>query len=322
MGFMTVRHTALAALVMTIWGANFVVIEHGLVGVPPLLFVALRFAVVLLALPFVPRPDVPWRHLALVGLFVSVGQFGFLYSSIAAGMPAGLASLVLQLQAVVTVVLAILLLGERPVAAQVVGIGLGVVGLCIVAVGRGGHIPLAAVLLTVLAAGSWGAGNVVVRRLGIRSGLGVTVWSAAVVPWPLLALSLVIDGPAVVGHAVTHLSLASWASTAYTAVLASLVGYTIWYALLARYPAATVAPWTLLVPPVGIATAWLVDGERPTGLAAAGGLVLVVGVALTALGPSLAARRSARRSTRRPSDRIGEPPDGQSAADPAAAAVR
>lgn len=81
------RHVLLAVLVMVIWGANFVVIERGLDGVPPLVFVALRFLLIWPLIPFVPRPQAPWLHVALVGLFLSVGQFGFLYSALAAGMP-------------------------------------------------------------------------------------------------------------------------------------------------------------------------------------------------------------------------------------------
>lgn len=269
---------------MVVWGANFVVIDHGLAGVPPLLFVALRFCVVLLALPFVPKPPIGWGALAAIGALMSVGQFGLLYSGLAVGMPAGLASLVLQVQAVFTVVLAVVLLRERPARVQVVGIALGMVGIVVVALGRGGQVPALGLALTVLGGLSWAAGNVTVRRLGVRGGLGVTVWSAAVVPVPLLALSLVVDGPAAVGHALTHLSVLNWLSTLYTAVLASLLGYTIWNTLLARYSAATVAPWTLLVPPVGILTAFLVDGEVPTVTALCGGVVLVAGVALTTVG--------------------------------------
>lgn len=285
------RHVLLAVLVMVIWGANFVVIERGLDGVPPLVFVALRFLLIWPLIPFVPRPQAPWLHVALVGLFLSVGQFGFLYSALAAGMPPGLASLVLQLQAAVTVVLAALLLSERPRLAQVAGVGIGVAGLILVAMGRGGHVPLTAFVLTILGAVSWAMGNVLVRRLRIQGGFSLTVWSALVVPVPMLALSLFLDGPAEVSRALTHLSLVNWLSTAYTAVLASLVGYTIWNSLLARYPAATVAPFTLLVPPIGMAVAYLADGEVPTSLAVVGAVVLISGVALTLIRPRIGARR-------------------------------
>src|ERR1700749_5284167 len=105
------RHALLAIAVATIWGVNFVVIHVGLEHFPPLLFAALRFAVVALALPLVPRPGVPWRYVVGVGLFLCVGQFTLLFIGMAHGMPPVLASLVLQLQAAFTVALAVALLG-------------------------------------------------------------------------------------------------------------------------------------------------------------------------------------------------------------------
>lgn len=290
---MPLKDSLAATAVMVLWGLNFVVIDRGLDGVPPLVFVAFRFAVVLLALPFVARPAAPWGRILAVGAFMSLGQFGLLYTSLAVGMPPGLASLVLQAQVVVTVGLAALVLGERPLRVQLVGVAAGVLGLGVVALGRGGSVPAVGLVLCVLAAVSWATGNVLVRRLGVPGGLGLTVWSAVVVPVPLLALASLVDGPQVVWGALRTLSAVNLASTAYTAVLASLVGYGIWNRLLSRHRASDVAPFALLVPPVGMAAAWVADGERPTGLAALGGLVLVGGVALVTLGPRQGRRRRA-----------------------------
>ncbi len=286
---MPIRHTLAALLVVVIWGVNFVVIDAGLDGMPPLLFAAVRFVVVLVPAVFlVPAPRAPdgavaWRALVAVGLLLSVGQFGLLYSAIAAGMPPGLASLVLQAQVMLTVLFAWVGLRERPTGRQLAGTALGVGGLALVAVGRSAATPLVGLLLTLAAATSWAAGNVASRRAAIGSGLSLTVWSALVVPVPLLALSLVLDGPAEVGAALTSISLATVLSTLYTAVLASLVGYGIWNSLLARHAAAKVVPFTLLVPVVGMLTAWLVQGEVPGPWEAAGGAVLLAGVAAVAL---------------------------------------
>jgi O-acetylserine/cysteine efflux transporter len=214
------RDVVLAVLVTMVWGMNFVVIEWGLQGVPPLLFVAMRFALVVFpAVFFVRRPAGRWFDIALVGLLMSVGQFGFLYSSLAVGMPPGLASLVLQIQAAFTAVFGILILREHPTAAQKFGVALGLLGLGIIALGRGGDVSALGLGLCVAAASCWAAGNIAARRLKGVNGLSLTVWSGLVVPLPLLALSLVVDGPATVGYAVTHLTLANWASTAYTAGL-------------------------------------------------------------------------------------------------------
>ncbi|WP_101523685.1 EamA family transporter [Nocardioides houyundeii] len=282
---MPLKDSLLATLVAVIWGVNFVVIDAGLdEDMPALLFVALRFTLVALAVVVVARPQVPFRQVALVGAFMSVGQFGLLYSALAMGMPPGLASLVLQAQVVLTVVFAAVRLSELPTAGQLAGVVLGAVGLGVVALGRSAATPLLALLVTVAAAASWACGNVVARRVGTASGLSLTVWSATVVPLPLLALSLVVDGPDAVGHALTSLSLAAVLSTVYTAVLASWVGYGIWNSLLARHRTSAVVPFTLLVPLVGMTAAWLVLGETPNVAEAVGGAVLLLGVATAALG--------------------------------------
>jgi O-acetylserine/cysteine efflux transporter len=277
---MTTRHTLLAVLTAVIWGFNFVVIQWGMVGVPPLLFVAVRFIVV--AAPAVlliaPRPPVAMWKIAAVGTFLSLGQFGFLYVSIDAGMPAGLASLVLQSQVVLTILGATVALRERPTRPQVLGVVLGTLGLLVVAAGRDGHVPLLALLLCLAAACSWATGNVVVRALKVPGGLSLTMWSALVVPVPLLLLSLLVDGPHGVSAGLSAFGWKAVVSTAYTAVLASFVGYGAWNSLLARYPSSQVVPWVLLVPPVGIVSAWLCLGETPGAAEVAGGAVLVLGV--------------------------------------------
>jgi O-acetylserine/cysteine efflux transporter len=280
------KDSALAVLVTVIWGLNFVVIDEGLGDVPPLLFVALRFAVVLVPAVFlVPRPAVPWRTLATVGLFLSAGQFGLLYTALAVGMPAGLASLVLQAQVLFSVALAAGVLHERPTGRQVAGTLIGLGGLAVVAAGRSAETPWPGLLLALAAALSWASGNIASRQARVASGLSMTVWSALFVPVPLFVLALVVDGPAAVGEGLLHLGPGSLLSTAYTAILASLVGYGIWNTLLARHAAARVVPFTLLVPPIGILTAWLVQGERPGPAEVAGGAVLLVGVAVAVLRP-------------------------------------
>jgi O-acetylserine/cysteine efflux transporter len=290
------RDTALAVLVAIIWGTNFVAIRTGLDSVPPLLFLAVRFVVVCVpAVFFVRRPGLPWRDLALIGVFTSLGQFALMYLALELGMPPGLSSLVLQAQVLLTVVIAALWLRERPSVAQRVGVALGGAGLVTIAAGRGLSAPVLPLVVLVLAAVSWAVGNVLTRRAGSRSGsltgagsglgsgLGVTVWSGLVVPVPALALSLVFEGPAAIGHALGNVQWSAVLSTAYTAYLSSLVGYGIWNTLLSRHPVARVTPFAMLVPVFGMAAAALVYDERPHALEIVGGLVLLGGVAVAVL---------------------------------------
>src|SRR5881227_3144431 len=147
---MPTRHVLLAVAIMIVWGVNFVVIHVGLADFPPLLFVALRFALVAFpAVLFVPRPDVPLRFVVGVGLFLSAGQFGLLFVAMDQGLPAGLASLVLQVQVLFTIALAVALLGERPRRMQVAGALVALAGIAVIALGRGGNVPLGALVLSI-----------------------------------------------------------------------------------------------------------------------------------------------------------------------------
>jgi O-acetylserine/cysteine efflux transporter len=292
------RDSALAVLVALLWGTNFVAIRTGLDSVPPLLFLAVRFVVVCVpAVLIVRRPALPWRDLALIGLFTSLGQFALMYVSLHLGMPPGLASLVLQAQVLLTVVIAAVWLHERPSRTQRVGVALGGAGLLVIAAGRGLSAPLLPLVVLVLAAVSWAVGNVLTRRagaLGPGAGLGVTVWSGLVVPLPALALSWLLEGPEAIGRALTHVHWSAVLSTAYTAYLSSLVGYGIWNTLLARYTVARVTPFAMLVPVFGMAAAGLVYAERPHPLEVAGGVLLLGGVAVAVL-----RRRRGRADERR-----------------------
>ncbi|MCP2366087.1 O-acetylserine/cysteine efflux transporter [Agromyces flavus] len=281
---MTRRDMLLAALVATMWGFNFVVIDWGMDGIPPLFFVAIRFAVVALAVVVVPRPLASWKTVVGVGLFMSLGQFALLYTSIALGLQPGIAALLLQAQVVLTILVAALALRERPTHLQVAGVLLGTVGLGIVAFGRGGDAPALAVVLCLLAALSWAVGNVVARRAGPvaparRLGaLSLTVWSSLVVPLPALGLSALIEGPDAIAAGIVAFGWRPLLSTLYTAGLCTLVGYAIFNGLLARNRSASVVPWVLLAPVVAMLSAALLLGQVPNVWETAGGAVLVAGV--------------------------------------------
>jgi O-acetylserine/cysteine efflux transporter len=316
------RDTALAALVAALWGFNFVVIGWGMGTVPPLLFAAIRFTVVAVPACFlVPRPPVPFRTVAAVGTFMSLGQFGLLYLSMHLGMPPGLAALVLQAQVPFTIGIAAAVLREPPSRSQVAGVALGAAGLAVVALGLGGRVSAAALVLCLLAGLSWGIGNVVSRGAKAPGGLALTVWSATVVPVPLLGLSLLTDGPSAVGQGLAHLGWHGALSTVYTAGLCSLVGYAVFNRLLSRYPSGQVVPWVLLAPVVAMAASRALLGESPGPAELAGAVLLVAGVLIAQGTLRLhGAARARRGRTRRPAG-AGGVPGAERAACPAAAAV-
>ncbi|NUP77654.1 MAG: EamA family transporter [Nonomuraea sp.] len=254
---MSPRHLALAVGLAAVWGFNFVVMQVGLKYFPPLLYAGIRFTLAAFpALLLAGRPGVPWRWVAGVAATIGVGQFGLLLVGMRAGMPAGLTSLVLQMQALFTVLFAVTLLGERLTARRVLGLAVAFSGLALVAFDFGVSGPVGAFALCVAAAAAWGLGNVVQRRAAPPDSLRFMVWVSAFSAPPLLLLSLLVEGaPALSAPAE------GWLSLVYVAFVSTLGGFGVWGWLLRRYDASTVAPYTLLVPVFGMSSAALVTGE-------------------------------------------------------------
>jgi len=292
------RHLLLALIVVAIWGSNFVAIKLSLVDLPPLLLCAVRFVFVSVPLVFfVPKPELPWRKLAGYGLTMFAAQFAFMFLGMKLGMPAGLASLVLQFQVFVSLALSVVLLGERVRLVQVAGAGVAAAGFGLVARHTGGEVTAAGIGCILLAATSWGFANVTSRRLGPVNPLALVVWGGLVVPLPMGFASLVFEGPAAIGHALTHAGLSAWLGVAYTVYLSTLVAYSIWSWLLARHPASTVTPFTLLVPVFGMLTATLFLGESLPGWKLQAAALVIAGLVLCVFGPRWSFLTPAARRT-------------------------
>jgi O-acetylserine/cysteine efflux transporter len=257
-----------------VWGFNFVVMQAGLRHFPPLLYAGIRFALAAFpALLFAGRPGVPWRWVAGVAATIGVGQFGFLLVGMRAGMPAGLTSLVLQTQAIFTVLFAVTLLKERLTARRVLGLGVAFGGLALVALDFGVSGPLGAFALCLAAAAAWGLGNVVQRKAAPPDSLRFMVWVSAFSAIPLLLLSLWLEGVPVLDPAAE-----GWLSLLYVAFVSTLGGFGVWGWLLRRYDASTVAPYTLLVPVFGMSSAALVTGEPISWLKLVAAALVISGV--------------------------------------------
>ncbi|MBA4243911.1 MAG: O-acetylserine/cysteine exporter [Pseudomonas sp.] len=285
---MSPKDLLLALLVIVVWGLNFVVIKVGLEGMPPMLMGALRFMLAAFpAILLVRRPQVPLRWLLAYGMTISVGQFAFLFYAMHVGMPAGLASLVLQSQAFFTLFFAALFLGERLRGSNLVGLLVAACGLALIGLQSGQAMTLAGFVLTIAAASMWALGNVVTRKLGKVNLLGLVVWGSLIPPLPFLALSLWLEGPALIGASLRGIGLQSLAVLAYLAFGATLLGYGLWSRLLSRYPASQVAPFSLLVPVVGISSSALLLGERLGSLQVAGAILVMAGLLLNVWGGRL-----------------------------------
>lgn len=287
------RDILLAVGIAAVWGLNFIAIEIGVSRVPAVLFCALRLAACALPLILIRKgPGVAWRWVFASALCLGVLHFSLFFLGMAHGMPAGLTSLVLQSQAIFTMLLAVPLLRERPSLGQIAGIAIATGGMAVVATGVGGARPPFAFGLVLASAAFWGLNNIVVRRTAPPDMLRFLMWMGAIGALPLLGVSLLIEGPSA-GLAAFHaFDGPALGALAYTSVFSTLVGFGLWGTLLKRYGAGTVAPFSMLVPFFGMSSAALVLHEAlaPTDLI--GGVLVVGGILLGAV----PLRRSQRRS--------------------------
>lgn len=280
------NHFLLALAVVAVWGSNFVVIRLGLNALPPLLFATLRFSfAVLPAIFFLKKPDLPWRHLASYGLLIGVGQFGLLFLAMRSDISPGLASLVIQTQVFFTLMLSMRLNKERVQSYQWLALLLAAGGITLIATHTDGSATPLGLLMILVAAFSWACANMLGKRAGRVNMLAYMVWTSVFAVPPLLALSLIVEGPAAMAAGLARADATTWAAVVWQAVGNTLFGYAAWGWLLARHAPATVVPMALLVPVFGMSTAALVLGESlPAWKLIAAGLVLS-GLALNLLWP-------------------------------------
>lgn len=288
---MTRKDGLLALLVVVVWGLNFVVIKVGLHNMPPLMLAGLRF--MLVAIPgifFVARPKIPLSLLLGYGLTISFGQFAFLFSAIKFGMPAGLASLVLQAQAFFTIILGAFVFGERLQGKQLAGITLAVFGVLVLieASLNGQHVAMLGFFLTLAAAFSWACGNIFNKKIMQHEArpavMSLVVWSALIPILPFMLASYLLDGSAAMVQSLVNIDLTTILSLVYLAFVATIIGYGIWGSLLGRYETWRVAPLSLLVPVVGIASAALLLGETLSVLQLLGAVLIMGGLYINVFG--------------------------------------
>ncbi len=291
------RDLALILAVVTLWGFSFVAIKVGLRELPPFALAALRFIFAAVPLVFFIRPPrMPWRLVAGYGFAIGVVQFGLLFLGIKLGMPAGLSSLVIQVQVFFTIALGIAFLGEHWRREDLIGAAIATLGLVLLGAYKfmtGVSATVIGFILVIAAALAWGIGNIVAKHAAKAHEadmFALVVWSSLVPPLPLALLSYAFEGGTEVWRAVMSASPLTWGCVLLLAWGATLFGFASWAALLHRYPTALVAPFALLIPVSGLASGAIFLGEGLSPLQIAGALLVLAGLAENVFGAQVRAR--------------------------------
>lgn len=274
---MPLRHVALAVLVAALWGFNFIAIRWGLDAYPPLLLIALRFAISAAPVMLVRRPVLPWPRLLTLSLFMFVLQF----AGMELGMTPGMASILMQSQAFLTPAFAMIALGERVTGRQLVGGAVALVGLGVVATTVDATMTVIGFVLTLAATASWAVGNVMQKSIGPVDRFALTLWLSLIPPIPALIASFLLEGDVV--SAILNTGWRDVGALLYLAIVSTWFGYVAWGRLLSLYPMAVVSPYALLIPIFGMASSALVFGERFGMERLAGAALVMLGVAVATL---------------------------------------
>ena len=259
---MTRKDGSLALLVVVVWGLNFVVIKLGLHNMPPLMLAGLRFMLVAFpALLFVARPAIPLRLLLGYGLTISFGQFAFFLFVAALSLGA-------------------FVFGERLQGSASLGAGGGEP--------RRGACPTGGLYADPGGGAQLGLRQYFQQKIMSQATrppiISLVVWSALIPVLPFMFASWLIDGPQLMLASLRQIDMLTVLSLLYLAFIATLVGYGIWGSLLGRYETWRVAPLSLLVPVVGMASAALLLGETLSGLQLAGAALIMAGLYINVFG--------------------------------------
>src|ERR1700674_1560113 len=273
----------LAVAVAVIWGLAFVASRLALDELSPSLMTAMRFAIAALPCLFVRRPNVPWTVLIAISATLFLGQFLAQSYGIAHGVPVGLASVIVQSQALFTVAFAAVAFREIPTGMQIAGIGVAAIGLLMICGTVGFDFSVGAFAVLMISPVSFAIGNLLLRQARDVPMFDLFAWLCLVPPLPLLALALVTDGPKATWLSLAHMSPTGWISMLALGAISTSIAYWLWGRLLRDYPAAQVVPFALLVPFVGAASSTLVFGERFGALRLSGMVVVVCGIAVMLL---------------------------------------
>jgi O-acetylserine/cysteine efflux transporter len=288
---LTPRDLALILIVVAIWGYTFVPIKVALVEVPPFALCALRFFFAAVPMVFfVKPPTMPWRNVVAYGVAIGVFQFGLMYLGMKLGMPAGLSSIVVQVQVFFTIGLGIVFAGDRIHRHHVFGAivaGLGVVVLAGYKLIAGSSGTLAGFLLVIAAAFGWASGNIIAKRGAGDHGadmFSLVVWSSLAPVLPLLGISYLFETAGSIVHIVTTMSPLAWACVAMMSYGGTLFGYGLWNIMLHKYPTALISPFALLIPVTGLASGAIFLGETLAPMQMAGAALVFAGLAVNVFG--------------------------------------
>jgi O-acetylserine/cysteine efflux transporter len=277
------RDLALVLVIVAVWATNFLTSAIGLREIPPLLFTALRFGLLLVPLVFLMKRPPPGQWPRLVAVSLCVGVVHFSLSFLALKLAGDLSSpaIVLQSYVPMTTLLAWWILGEKVGWRTSAAIALSFLGVLVL--GLDPHVLQKPVALATMlgSALALAVGTILMKGLRGLDMYSQQGWMGVISLPPLLLLSAWLEPGAMA--ALPQASGLAWLGAAFAAYASSLLGHGLYYALMQRHPVAQITPWLLLVPVFAMMLGVAFWGDQPGPRVIAGGAMVLGGVLVIAL---------------------------------------
>lgn len=276
---MTAAMVATLVAVTVVWGVNFAVIKTGINLVPPIAFVALRFAAVgLCLLPWLRWPGRRMTDLVALSVVLGVVHFSLMFTGMKA-LDVATASIAIQLQVPFAAILAAVFFGEKMRWRRITGMAIAFAGVVMIAGEPRLSGNLLSLLMVVAAACTWAAANIQIKRIGEDVDvLALNGWVSLLAAPQLMLLSWAVEDHQLAAIAAADWRL--WAALAFQALLVTIFGYAVWYRMMRQFSVNQVMPFTLLVPVFGVLSGVTFFDESLTWVMIAGGLCTILGVAI------------------------------------------
>jgi O-acetylserine/cysteine efflux transporter len=278
---MAPRHLLLMLGICTIWGFNFVAAKVGVGQMPPLLFVGLRFLLLMIVLaPFLKLAPGRMREVVLIALFNGAIHFALMFIGVAL-TAASVVAVVVQLNVPFATILSIVFLGEVVKWRRWLGMACTFLGVMVISFDPHVFDSLTGVLFSAAAALSGAIAAIFMRRLKDVGMFQLQSWTALITAPSLLLASLLFETGQL--QAMAEADLIGWGALLFTALGASLIGHNGYYYLLQRYEVSLIAPLSLLSPILGVVFGVWLLGEPLTARLALGALIAFAGVGILAV---------------------------------------
>ena len=288
----TPKQTIMALFVPLLWGLGFVFAKGAINHFPPILLMAFRFSLTALVLVwFTPLPFGKFFQLFKIAIVAAAIQYSLTFTGVK-GLEAGLASIIVQLEVPILVILGALLLREKPGYKKWIGIAISFVGVATMSQQdelSGSFISIALVLGGCFA---WALGQVMIRKLKDVSGMQVTAWIAVFAAPQLFFMSAIVEDGQV--EAIRTATPLVWWTVLYLGLIMTCLGYYFWNTLIRHHDVSKVAPFLLLLPVFSVLGGNVFLGETFTIDKFYGGATILLGIVVITINARLSSIFSRR----------------------------